>query len=42
MNNIVEQDHRIIKKMIKSMLGFKTLESTEKKITGIEIMHMIR
>jgi transposase-like protein len=42
LNNIVEQDHRFIKKKIKLMLGFKTLESTEKTIAGIEIMHMIR
>ncbi|MCK5758597.1 MAG: IS6 family transposase [Clostridiales bacterium] len=42
LNNIVEQDHRFIKKKIKLMLGFKTLESTEKTIAGIEIMHMIK
>ena len=42
LNNIVEQDHRFIKKKIKPMLGFKTLESTEKTIAGIEIMHMIK
>lgn len=41
LNNIVEQDHRFIKK-IKPMLGFKMLESTEKTIAGIEIMHMIK
>ena len=42
LNNIVEQDHRFIKKKIKPMLGFKTLESTVKTIAGIEIMHMIK
>lgn len=42
LNNIVEQEHRFIKKKIKPMLGFKTLESTEKTIAGIEIMHMIK
>ena len=42
LNNIVEQDHRFIKKKIKPMLGFKTLDSTEKTIAGIKIMHMIK
>ena len=42
LNNIVELDHRFIKKKIKPMLGFKTLESTVKTIAAIEIMHMIK
>ncbi len=40
-NNIIEQDHRFIKKKINPMLGFKTLDLTKKTIAGIEIMHMI-
>jgi transposase, IS6 family len=42
LNNIIEQDHRFIKKKIKPMLGFKSLETAEKTICGIEIMHMVR
>ena len=42
LNNIVEQDHRFIKKKTNPMLGLKTLKSTEKTIAGIEIMHMIK
>ena len=42
LNNIIEQDHRFKKRKIKPMLGFKTLESIEKTIAGIEIMHMIK
>lgn len=42
LNNIIEQDHRLIKKKINPMLGFHSYESAVKTICGIEIMHMIR
>ncbi len=42
LNNIVEQDHRGIKRRIRPMLGFKSFRSATKIIAGIEIMHMIR
>jgi putative transposase len=42
LNNIVEQDHRAIKRMVRAMLGFKTFWSAAIIIAGIEIMHMIR
>jgi len=42
LNNIIEQDHRFIKRKIKPMLGFDSFGSAEKTIWGIEIMHMIR
>ncbi|SFM50567.1 Transposase (or an inactivated derivative) [Paenibacillus sp. 1_12] len=42
LNNIIEQDHRFIKKIIKHMLGFKSLSTAEKTIAGIEVMHMIK
>ncbi len=42
LNNIVEQDHRFIKRNVKPMLGFDSFETAEKTICGIEIMHMIR
>ncbi|WP_408638512.1 DDE-type integrase/transposase/recombinase [Paenibacillus baimaensis] len=32
LNNIIEQDHRFIKKGIKSMLGFKSLSTIEKQL----------
>jgi transposase-like protein len=41
LNNIVEQDHRFIKKKTKQMLGFKSFEAAKRTISGIEIMHMI-
>jgi len=42
LNNIVEQDHRLIKRIIKPMLGFKNYQSACATISGIKIMHMIR
>jgi IS6 family transposase len=42
LNNIIEQDHRFIKKIIKPMLGFKSFETAQYTLAGIEVMHMIR
>ncbi|GFR19818.1 transposase for insertion sequence element IS257 in transposon Tn4003 [Trichonephila clavata] len=39
LNNIVEQDHRFIKKRIRPMLGFKSFHSAKITITGIENIH---
>ena len=41
-NNIVEQDHRAIKRIIKPQLGFKSFYSAKSILAGIELMHMIR
>src|ERR1700733_718819 len=42
LNNIVEQDHRAIKRRVRAMLEFKAFWSAAITIAGIEIMHMIR
>src|SRR5450759_441845 len=42
LNNIVEQDHRAIKRVTRPMLGFKSFWSARIVIVGIETMHMIR
>ena len=42
LNNIVEQDHRFIKKRIKPMLGFKSIKSAKITLAGIECVHMIK
>ncbi len=42
LNNIVEQDHRAIKRITRAMLGFKSLRCARILIAGIEVMHMIR
>ncbi|PEJ35911.1 IS6 family transposase [Peribacillus butanolivorans] len=42
LNNIVEQDHRFIKKRVRSMLGFKSIETAASILSGVEAMHMIK
>jgi transposase-like protein len=42
LNNIVEQDHRAIKRRCASMLGFKTFKSASVTLAGIELAHRIR
>src|SRR5918911_5536097 len=42
LNNIVEQDHRFIKKRVRSMLGFKSFRTATYILSGIEAMHMIK
>ena len=42
LNNIVEQDHRFIKKITKPMKGFKAFHSAEATLSGIELHHMLR
>ena len=41
LNNVVEQDHRAIKRIIRPMLGFKDFRCARVILSGIEIMHMI-
>ena len=42
LNNIVEQDHRMIKWRITSGLGFKSFQSATRTISGIEVVRMIK
>ena len=42
LNNIIEQDHRFIKKITRPMLGFKAFHSASATLAGIETAHMIR
>ena len=42
LNNLVEQDHRAIKRRTRPMLGFKDFRCVAMLIAGIETMHMIR
>ena len=42
LNNIVEQDHRAIKRLVRPMLGFQSFWSAAVTLAGIELMHMIR
>jgi putative transposase len=42
LNNIVEQDHRAVKRVTRQMLGFKSFRAAQAVLAGIELMHMIR
>ncbi|CDN39404.1 unnamed protein product [Bacillus thuringiensis DB27] len=42
LNNVVEQDHRFIKKRVRSMLGFKSFSTAIYILAGVEAMHMIK
>ena len=42
LNNIVEQDHRAVKRVTRPMLGFKSFEAAQGTLAGIELMHMLK
>ena len=42
LNNIVEQDHRGVKRITRPMLGFKSFDTAQSTLTGIELVRMIR
>ena len=42
LNNILEQDHRFIKRITRPMMGFKAFHSAAATIAGIKAVHMIR
>jgi putative transposase len=42
LNNIIEQDHRMVKKITNYMLGFKEFNAANNTIAGIEAMAMVR
>jgi putative transposase len=42
LNNIVEQDHRAVKRLTRPMLGFKSFWAACCTMAGIEVMHAIR
>jgi IS6 family transposase len=41
LNNIIEQDHRNIKRITRPMMGFKSFNSTRRTLRGIEAISMI-
>src|SRR5258705_10939732 len=42
LNNIVEQDHRAIKRITRSMLGFTNFHCARVILSGVELLHMIK
>ena len=41
LNNVIEQDHRAVKRITKPMMGFKSFYAARNVVAGIELMHMI-
>jgi transposase-like protein len=41
-NNVVEQDHRGVKRITRPMLGFKSFETAQCTLAGVELMHMLK
>jgi putative transposase len=42
LNNLVEQDHRAVKRVTRPMLGFKSFDAAQVTLAGIELMHMLK
>ena len=42
LNNLIEQDHRRVKRRVYPMLGFKKFGNAAVTISGIELVHKIR
>jgi transposase-like protein len=42
LNNIVEQDHRAVKRLARPMLGFKAFDAAQGTLAGVEFMHMLK
>ena len=42
LNNVVEQDHRFIKKKVRASQNFKSFHTAERTLEGIEAVNMIR
>ncbi|MGJ3501736.1 hypothetical protein PsalN5692_03610 (plasmid) [Piscirickettsia salmonis] len=42
LNNIIEQDHRSVKKKMKAALGFKSVQGAEATIAGVELYRMLK
>ncbi|MFK0569888.1 IS6 family transposase [Endozoicomonas sp.] len=42
LNNLVEQDHRGVKRRTRPMLGFQSFKTARRALKGVELCHMIR
>ena len=42
LNNIVEHDHRAVKRVTRPTLGFKSFDAAQGTLAGIELMHRIK
>jgi transposase-like protein len=41
LNNIIEQDHRFIKKRVRACLGYRSFDTAERTLQGVEAMNMM-
>jgi transposase-like protein len=42
LNNVVEQDHRFVKRRVNHGLGFGAFHTAQRTIQGYEAIHMLR
>jgi IS6 family transposase len=42
LNNIIEQDHRFVKKRVRVCLGYRSFDTAERTLQGIEAVNMMR
>ena len=42
LNNLIEQDHRFLKRLVKPGMGFFSIETAGRTLQGYEVMNMIR
>jgi transposase, IS6 family len=42
LNNLIEQDHRFLKRLVKPGVGFFSFETARKTLQGYEVMNMMR
>src|SRR2546425_11876792 len=42
LNNLIEQDHRFIKRLVKPAMGFFSFETARRTLQGYEVMNRIR
>lgn len=42
LNNILEQDHRTVKRLTQPMLGFMSFSAAQCTLAGVELMHMLK
>src|ERR1051325_9788877 len=42
LNNIIEQDHRFVKKRVRACLGYRSFDTADRTLQGVEAMNMMR
>ena len=42
LNNVIEQDHRFVKKKVRASQCFKRFHTAERTLEGIEALHILR